>query len=525
MSKFIKDIIKGQKARDKMLKGMNVLADAVGSTLGPRSRNVAVDRHPGQDLPPTVLHDGVSVARSINLKDVHEDMGVRLLKGAAMKTNEVAGDGTTTSTILAQAIINEAFISIAAGGNPMLLKQEIEEAAKIVIKQLKEMATPIKTDKEMEQVAGISAADPLIGKLVSQALKKVGKDGVITVEDGTSYETTVEYKQGMEIDRGYATTSPYFQTNGETTEAIIEEPYILLTDRKLNYARELAPFLDKFVKAKLKNIVIFAGEIVEEALQFLVINKLRGAINVLAVQSPAFGDRRIEELEDIAILTGGKTILEDTGRSLDTVEISELGRADKVVGDRDKTIVTGGKGDIESIKKRIDNLREQIKVANSPYDEDIKKQRLAKLSGGVAVIKVGGATEIEIKEKRERVIDAKNATRAAVEEGIVAGGEIALLHAGYRFLKPGSIMYNAVRSPFKKIIENSGFDYGDIRELMASKKYPFGIDVTDGKVKNLIKTGIIDPVKVTRTALENAVSIAVMCITTDTLITDLIEEK
>ena len=520
MSKFPKLVINGEKARKALLKGINIAADATASTLGPRSRNVAVDRHPGQDLPPTILHDGVSVLRSINLPDELEDMGVRLLKGAAMKTNEVAGDGTTTSTILAQALINEAFINIAAGANPMLLKQQIEEATKVVIEELKKMATPIKTDKEMEQVASISAADPVIGKLVSQALQKVGKDGVIMVEDGTSYETTVEYKEGMEIDRGYATSSPYFQTNGETTEAIIENPYILLTDRKLNYARELVPFMDKFLKAtKSKNLVIFAGEIVEEALQFLVVNKLRGILNVLAVQSPAFGDRRIEELEDIAILTGGKAVLEDTGRSLDTVEIVELGRADKVVGDRDKTIITGGKGEKGAIKKRIDDLREQIKVANSPYDADIKEQRLAKLAGGVAVIKVGGATEVEIREKRERVIDAKNATKAAVEEGIVAGGEIALLEVSHKI--ESKILKNALRAPFRRLVQNSGMDYGDIRELMAGRKYPFGIDVTDGKVKNLIKAGIIDPVLVVKTALQNAVSIACAVLTTDTLITDL----
>jgi len=520
MSKFPKLVINGEKARKALLRGMNIAADATASTLGPRSRNVAIDMHPGQDVAPKVIHDGVSVLRSINLPDELEDMGVRLLKGAAMKTNEVAGDGTTTSTILAQALINEAFVNIAAGANPMLLKQQIEEATKIVIEELKKMATPIKTDKEIEQVASISAADPIIGKLVAEALKKVGKDGVITVEDGTSYETTVEYKEGMEIDRGYATTSPYFQTNGETTEAVIENPYILLTDRKLNYARELIPFMDKFLKTtKSKNIVIIAGEIVEEALSFLVVNKLRGNLNVLAVQAPAFGDRRIDELEDITILTGGKSVLEDTGRSLDTVEIVELGRADKVVGDRDKTIITGGKGEKGAIRKRLDDLREQIKVANSPYDADIKEQRLAKLSGGVAVIKVGGATEVEIREKRERVIDAKNATKAAVEEGIVAGGEIALLEVSHKI--ESKILKNALRAPFRRLVQNSGMDYGDIRELMAGRKYPFGIDVTDGKVKNLIKAGIIDPVLVVKTALQNAVSIACAVLTTDTLITDL----
>ncbi len=529
MSKFIKDIKKGQEAREKLLKGINVLADAVGSTLGPRSRNVAVDKAPGQDVPPTVLHDGVSVARSINLKDIHEDMGVRLLKGASMKTNEIAGDGTTTSTILAQAIVNEAFKNITAGGNPMKIKTEIEEATKQVVAQLKEMATPIKTDEEMESVASISASDAEIGKLVAEAIKKVGKDGVISVEDGKSYETTVTYKEGMEVDRGYATTSPYFQTDGETNEAVIEEPYILLTDRKLNYANQLVPFFDKFLKeTNSKNIVIFAGEIIEEALQFLVVNKLRGNLHVVAVQSPAFGDRRIDELEDMAILTGGAAILEDAGRQIESVDIMELGRADKVVVDRDKAVILGGKGDPGAIQRRIEDLREQIKNANSPYDADIKEQRLAKLSGGVAVINVGGATEVEIREKRERVIDAKSATRAAVEEGIVAGGEITLLRASQNLTTDtlgASILKSALVAPFKRLVENSGMDYAEVRERMSGHQYPEGIDVMDGQIKDLIKAGVIDPVKVTRSALENAVSIACAIITTETLITDLVESK
>ena len=529
MSKFVKDIISGQKARDKMLKGMNVLADAVGSTLGPRSRNVAVDKAPGQDIPPVVLHDGVSVAKSINLKDVHEDMGVRLLKDASLKTNEVAGDGTTTSTILAQALVNEAFKNITAGANPMLLKTQIEEASKLVIAELKKMAKPIKTDEETEQVASISAADPAIGKLVAEAVKKVGKDGVISVEDGKSWETTVTYKQGMEIDRGYATTSPYFQTDGETTEAVIEDPYILLTDKKINYAHQLVPFFDKFIKtAKSKNIVIFGGEIVEEALQFLVINKLRGHLNVLAVQAPAFGDRRIEELEDMAILTGGKAILEDAGRQLEAVEITELGRADKVVADRDKTVILGGRGYAGAVKKRMDDLREQIKVANTPYDADIKEERLAKLAGGVAVINVGGATEVEIREKRERVIDAKNATKAAIEEGIVAGGEITLLKLASTLVAPdlgSQILKEALKAPFKRLVTNSGLDYAEVREKMSGSKYPEGIDVTDGQVKDMIKAGIIDPALVVITALQNAVSVACMTMTCEFLVTDLVEEK
>jgi chaperonin GroEL len=533
MSKFIKTIVRDLEARDKMLKGMNILADAVGSTLGPRSRNVALDQAPDHDIPPTVLHDGVSVARGINLKDVHEDMGVRLLKSASLKTDEVAGDGTTGSTVIAQALVNEAFKNITAGENPMLLKQQIEEATKLVIEELKKLSKPIKTDEEIEQVATISAGDPVIGKLVSEAIKKVGKDGVISIENGSKIETTVDYKTGMEIDRGYATTSPYFQTNGETTEAIIEDPYILMTDRKLNFARDLSPFLERFIKeTKSKNLVIFAGEVIEEALQFLVVNKLRGHLNVLAVQAPAFGDRRIDELSDIAILTGGTAILEDAGRQVESVDITELGRADKIIADRDKTTIIGGKGDKDVIKGRINDLRDQIKVANTPYDADIKEERLAKLAGSVAVINVGGLTETEVKEKRERVIDAKKATQAAIEEGIVAGGEITLLNMAtkleYQLVSNNlgeKILIEALKAPFKRLMTNSGFDYADIREKMSGHVYPEGIDVTDGQIKDMIKSGIIDPTKVARSAIENAVSVATLAMTTNTLITDIIRDK
>lgn len=522
MSKFIKTIVTKNEARAKMLKGMNILADAVSSTLGPRSRNVAIDMAPGHDIAPTVLHDGVSVARAINLKDVHEDMGVRLLKGASLKTNEVAGDGTTTSTILAQAIINEAFRNITAGANPMVLKQELEDGLKVVVKQLKELAKPIKTDEEMEQVASISASDPAIGKLVAEAIKKVGQDGAITIEDGHSNETTVTYTQGMEIDRGHLAGN--FITDGERNKSLVEDPYILLTDKKINYAYQLIPLLDKLVKeAKSNAIVIFAGEVVEEALHFLVINKLQGKLKVIAIQAPAYGARRVEELQDLAVLTGGTVILEEAGRQIESVTLEELGRCDKIEADWDKTIISGSKGDEGAVKKRIEELREQIKNANTPYDEDIREQRLAKLTGGVAVINVGGTTDVEVKEKKERVIDAKNATKAAVEEGIVAGGEITLLTIAKHI--PQGILRNALQAPFKKLIENSGLDYGDIREKMAGKEYPWGIDVTCGCVKNLIDNGIIDPVRVSRVALENAISISGAVITTETLITDLVEDK
>ena len=500
---------------------MNVLADAVGSTLGPISRNVAVDQG-DYDVPPKVLHDGVSVAKSINLEDVHEDMGVRLLKGAALKTNEIAGDGTTTSTILAQAIVNEAFKNITAGAKPMQLKREIEEALKQVLAELKKLATPISTDEEKEQIATISAADSIIGKLVSEAIAKTGNDGVISIDQSQGFDTTVEYKQGMEIDRGYL--SSYFVTDQERVEAVIENPYVLLTDKKINYARDIMPFLEKFAAAGHKDIVIFAGECLEEGMAVLVVNKLKGTLNVMAVQAPAYGGRRTDELEDIATLLGGKVLLEDSGRELKSVELEELGQAEKIVADRDNTVILGGKGALGAIKQRMDELRAQIAVGNTPYDKDIKMERLAKLAGGVAVIKVGAATEVEMMEKKERVIDAVAATKAAVEEGIVSGGEITLLNLSSTMTSDtlgAQILKEALKAPFKKLIDNSGLDYAEVREKLSGKKYPQGIDVTDGTVKDLIKAGIIDPVKVTRSALENAVSVAVMAMTTNTLITDL----
>src|SRR3990167_3894519 len=352
MAKFPKDIIFDQEVREKLLQGINITAKAVGSTLGPRSRNVAINNpHDTTE----VYHDGVTVARRINLEDPFQDMGAELLKAAAVKTNEVAGDGTTTATILAQAIINEAFKVIAAGTNPMLLKQEIEEALKVVLEELKKLKKDVTTPEEIEQIATIASADPILGKLIGEAFNKVGKDGVITVEDGKSFETTVEYKQGMEIDRGYL--SQYFKTNEDTLKAEIEEPYILLTDKRLNYGHELVPFLETFLKSGNKNLVIFAGEVVEEALATLVVNKLRGNINVCAIQSRAYGDRRQHELEHLAILTGGTVLLEESGRELKSVTLEELGRADKIVSDIDKTVVINGKGSKKALDKRIAELK------------------------------------------------------------------------------------------------------------------------------------------------------------------------
>lgn len=523
MPKFKKRIVEGQEAREKLLSGINKLAGPVASTLGPRAWNVAInDPH----STPEVYHDGVTIARRINLEDDFEDMGAELLKAAAVKTNETAGDGTTTATILAQAIISESFKVIAAGTNPMLLKQEIEESLKVVLQELKKLKKDVTTPEEIEQVATISSADPTLGKLIGEAFNKVGKDGVITVEDGKSFETTVDYKQGMEIDRGYL--SQYFKTNEDTLEAEIEAPYILLTDKRLNYGRDLVPFLENFLKAGGKDLVIFAGEVVEEALATLVVNKLRGNINVCAIQAPAYGDRREHELEDLAILTGGTVLLEESGRELESVTIEELGRADKITANIDTSVVINGKGSKKAIDKRIAEIKEQIKHANTDFDKLIKEGRLAKLAGGVAVVNIGSTTETELKEKRERVIDAINATKAAAEEGIVAGGEITLLNIASGLTSAtlgGQILKEALKTPFRRIIENSGMEYAEVRERMSGHSYPEGIDAIDGQIKDLIQAGIVDPAKVVRCALENAVSISCAVMTTNTLITDLVKEE
>lgn len=519
-----KELLFDEQAREKLLKGIEIVAKAVGSTLGPKGRNVAVDQYPDMDITPAVLHDGVSVARSINLVDRFEDMGARLVKDAALKTNEIAGDGTTTSTILAHAIVKEALKVVAAGENPMTIKQEIEDSLKSVLTELNRLKKDVKKDEEVRQVAEISSASQEIGRLVSEALGKIGLDGSVTVEEGKSMDTYVEYKDGMEIERGYL--SPYFVTNQERDEAILLNPAILLTDKKLNYAHDLMPFLESFVKTGRKDLLVVGGEIIEEALGVLVVNKLRGTLNVVAIQAPNFGDRRIDELWDLATITGGIPLLEDEGRKLDAVGLEQLGLADKVIISREKTIFIGGGGKKEATSKRVSELKEQLKSKTiTPYDRDIKEARLARLAGKVGVIHVGAATEVEMKEKKERVIDAVSASKAAMEEGIVAGGEVALLYAStspfVKFLGVGGvILKEALKQPFKVLLSNSGYDYAEVLQKMSGKEYPFGVDVMDGAVKDLIKSGIIDPVKVTRSALENAVSVGVMAITTNCLIVD-----
>lgn len=517
MPKFPQDIIFGNEARKKLLEGVNIIAEAVATTLGPKGRNVAFNnKHFGIEI----FHDGVTVARRTNLKDPFQDMGAEALKQAAIKTNDTAGDGTTTATILAQALISEAMQRIASGANPMTLKKEIEDSRDDILEALKKLSKPIVGENEIEQIATISSADPVLGKLVAEAMKTVGNDGLIYTEKGKGLETTVEYQQGMQIDRGYL--SPYFVNKEDTVEAVIEKPYILITDRKINYQADLIPLMEKLLPIS-NNIVIFAGEIppTEEAMAFLVTNKLNKKINVVAVQAPAYGGRRIDELEDIATLTGGVAIIEDSGRDLKSVEVSELGQADKIIVDRDYTKILGGKGSKTAINGRVKDLKAQMKIANTDFDRDIKEQRLAKLIGGVAVINVGGATEVEVMEKKERIIDAVNATKAAVEEGVVAGGEITLLELSR---KAEGVMERALQAPFKRLIENAGMDYGLVREQMSGSRYPVGINVMTGKVVDLLKEGVIDPAKVTRCAIENACSVASILITTNVLETE-IDEK
>lgn len=514
MSKFPSKVIFNEEARRKLIKGIDILAEAVGSTLGPLGRNVAINN---PHTTPTVLHDGVSVARRINLKDKFEDMGAELVKEAAVRTNEKAGDGTTTSTVLVQAIVKEAEKLVAAGINPMLIKKQLDEDLIKLKIQLSKLSKKIETDEQIEQIATISSADSVLGKLVANAIKKVGTEGVVTVDEGKGFETTVEFKEGMEIDRGYL--SPHFVTDHARAEAVIDDAYILLTDKKLNYNFEIQPFMERFLKEGRKNLVIFAGECVEEALASFVVNKLRGVVNIVAITAPAYGGRRIDELEDIASLTGGSVISQDSGRTIEGVQIEELGQAERVIVDRDKTVIINGKGDKKAFTKRMADLEAQIKVSNTEFDAQIKKERLAKMAGKVAVIQVGAITESEMKERKERVIDAVNATRAAVEEGVVAGGEITLYTLS-KYAK--GILKNACTSPFKRLLENAGIDYAVA--LQKLKEYPYGVDVMDGQVKDMIKSGIIDPVKVTRSALENAVSVSSMIVTTSTLISE-IEER
>ncbi|MBU1031795.1 chaperonin GroEL [Patescibacteria group bacterium] len=521
MSKILKF---DSEAREKLLKGINTLTEAVATTLGPKGRNVALDKKWGA---PNVVHDGVTVAKEIELEDPFENMGAQLIKEAASKTSDVAGDGTTTATILAKAIVSEGLKNIQAGSNPMILKHGIEKAVVVLVEELKKMSKKISTQEEVAQVATISASDAQIGNLIAESLQKVGKDGVVTVEEGKTMEMNVDYKEGMEFDKGFV--SPYFVTDTDKMESSIEDAYILITDKKISSASDLVPFLEKFVQVS-KNLVIIADEVEGEALALLVVNKLRSSFNVLAVKAPGFGDRRKEMLEDIAILTGGIVLSEDTGKKFESVEINELGRAGRVTSDKDNTLIVDGKGTKAKIEGRISQIRRELSSSDSEFDKEKLQERLAKLTSGVAVINVGAATEVELKEKKERVIDAVAATKAAIEEGIVAGGEVALIRAIQKLdsVRPEDpeealgvvIVQKALDKPFRMLVKNAGMDDGVALAKVLEATGNEGIDVLDGKIKDLVKAGIIDPVKVTRCALQNAASVAVMVMTTNVLISD-----
>ncbi len=553
-----KQIKFSEDARQAMVRGVNILAKAVVTTLGPKGRNVAIDKKWGA---PNVIHDGVTVAKEIDLEDPFENMGAQLVKEAASKTNDVAGDGTTTATIIAREIVNEGFALIKEKGvDPMVLKQEIDDGVLQVLKALDQIKTPISGD-DIIKVATISAQNKLIGEKIAEALKKVGKDGVVTVEEGKGLELSIDYKEGMEFDKGYA--SPYFVTNADKMEAELDDAYILITDKKISAIADLLPFLENFIKVS-KNLVIIADEIEGEALATLVVNKLRGTFNIIAVKAPGFGDRRKAMLDDIAVLTGGTVISEDTGRKLENVKVEDCGRADKVWADKENCRIIGGKGSPATLKSRIAQIRREIDETTSDFDKEKLQERLAKLAGGVAVINVGAATEVELKEKKERVNDAVAATKAALEEGVVPGGGITLfrmrevLVSGRAELEKAgierpvfeytehksagwSILYKALAAPLKGILSNARSDQQWINETLARIRYfqdatgkalnkekrpsSYGFDVVGMRYGDVTEYGIIDPAKVTRLALLNAASVATMILTTEALICDLPEKK
>jgi chaperonin GroEL len=517
-------------ARQSLLKGIDVVAKAVVTTLGPKGRNIALDKKWGA---PNIVHDGVTVAKEIELEDPFENMGAQIVKEAADKTNDVAGDGTTTATLLAKEMTATGMKNITAGANPMVVKKGIEKAVKAVVKELEKIAKPIKSQEEITQVATISAGDEEIGAKIAEALDKVGRDGVATVEEGKGLTIDIEYKEGMEFDKGYV--SPYFVSNPERMESEVEDAYVLLTDKKISSVQDMLPFLEKFVKVS-KNLVIIADEVEGEALATLVVNKLKGMFNVLAIKAPGFGDRRKEMLEDIAVLTGGVVISEDTGRSLESIEVADLGQADKVWADKDNTRIIGGKGAKSNINARIALLKRQISESDSDFDREKYEERLAKLSGGVAQINVGAATEVELNEKKERVKDAVGATKAAIESGIVPGGGVALLKARKALKKlqldnddervGTEVVREALEQPLRWLAKNAGEDDGYVlRKVLEAKSGDLGYNALNGKFGSMTKFGILDPLKVTRSALQNAASVAMMVLTTEGLITDIPEEE
>ncbi|HYY54875.1 MAG TPA: chaperonin GroEL [Candidatus Dormibacteraeota bacterium] len=529
-----KQLVFTDDARKSLKAGVDTMANAVKTTLGPKGRNVALDKKFGA---PTVTHDGVTVAREVELKDPFENMGAQLLKEAATKTNDIAGDGTTTSIVLAQAIVTEGMRQIAAGANAMLLKRGIEKGVSALVDEIKAQAVEVKGKQQIGEIAANSAADKEIGQLIADVMDKVGRDGVITVEESKSLQFETEFVEGMQIDRGYI--SAYFVTNPDRMEAVIEDPYILITDKKLSAITDILPALEKVVQVS-KNLVIVAEDVDGEALATLVVNKLRGTINALSVKAPGFGDRRKAMLEDMAILTGGKVISEELGRKLDSVTVQDLGRARTVKSNKDETTFVEGKGSESAIQARIKQIKAQIEETTSDFDKEKLQERLAKLAGGVAVIKVGAGTEVELKEKKHRVEDALSAARAAVEEGVVPGGEIVYLNAvkGLDKVKTDNpdeqagvnLLRRAMEEPLRQLAQNAGLDGSVIvdgvkRAQTEHNSKTWGYEVIVGEYRDLFDAGIIDPVKVTRSALENAASIGNMVLTTEALVTDIPEKE
>src|SRR5258705_3961008 len=509
--------------------GVAKLANAVGVTMGPKGRYVVLDKKFGS---PTITNDGVTIAKEIELEDPFENMGAQLVREVASKTNDVAGDGTTTATVLAQAIVNEGLRNITAGANAMHIKRGIEKAVEAVVADIKKMSKPVK-EQEIEQIATISANDKEVGKLIADAMKAVGKDGVITVEEGKSAKTEIEKVQGMKFDRGYV--SPYFVTDPERMETVLEDAAIIITDKKVSALNEILPFLEKLLQTGNKPFILIAEEVDGEALATLVVNKLQGRLKVVAVKAPGFGDRRKEMLQDIAVLTGGIVISEEQGYKLENADLTYLGEADTVTIDKDNTTVVGGKGDKKDITARVNQIKAQIETTTSDYDKEKLQERLAKLSGGVAVLYVGAATEVEMKEKKDRVNDALHATRAAVEEGIVPGGGVAYIRAIESLDKLKGlnedettgiqIVKRAVEEPIRQIVVNSGIEGSIVVQKVKENKGDFGFNARTELYENLLKAGVIDPVKVTRVALENAASIAGLLLTTECTIVDKPEKK
>ncbi|MGQ9573454.1 MAG: chaperonin GroEL [Dehalococcoidia bacterium] len=524
-----KMLVFDEEARRKLKDGVDALANALRVTLGPRGRNVVLERKFG---PPAIVDDGVSVAKEIELKDPFENLGAQLAREVAAKTNDVAGDGTTTATVMAQAIVREGMKNVAAGANPMALKHGLERGVQVLVDALRDMARPVAGKEQIAQVATLSGHDPQIGETIADVMEKVGKDGVITVEEGKGIRMETEFVEGMQIDRGYV--SPYFVTNPERMEAIIDEPYILITDKKISAIADILPVLERILQVS-KNLVVICEDCDGEALATLVVNKLRGTINALVVKAPSFGDRRKAILEDIAILTGGTFITEEMGRKLENAQVSDLGRARRVVATKEDTVIIEGHGSDEAIQGRIKQIRAQIEETTSEFDREKLQERLAKLAGGVAVVKVGAPTEVELKEKKLRVEDALSATRAAVEEGIVPGGGVALLRASAALDKLETelsgdeltgvrILKKVVEEPLRIIAENAGQEGSVVVDAVRkSEDANWGYDAAEDEFCNLFERGIIDPVKVTRSGLENAASIAALVLTTESLVTEIPE--